>query len=654
MKKKLKITLLIGGFLCGGWFTGLGYSQQFLLDKPVRAGELILFPEVGNENNYYYLTDKVKLATHANGKPKFSFIRYVKNEETEENGDKTITESTTGGGIVHAVIELSVSEDQRKDAERALKRIKGSGKLVGPIMYKGGTVSLISSVAKPGGETAQQVLGIGTAPILDGHQAAISVQLNKIGSKILWETFKTPTPDFSVSFEMEVEGYLSPKRVLIEADFARIYSNEKFEAAATTPVLAGEINITFDELHDSGAIKVTQVGSDENLDQLMETAYSKLTDLMFDKIGGTGTPELSQLAGNNQESMLDRATDMLNTARRETREENRRLDLARERQAERERVVRTGAQSRRDQIFAQSGRSYTPPTGSQARNTSESGDNTPEGENENNQIPQNEVMPGLSVAVSYSLKKTKRTGSYKLDLNKFTSDSRTMRFDENLGGFSCAECFVEVNLDDPLMKQREIYANLDGLNSEDFGKYINYVNVVIKKKHQNNELTLDEIRIDKSKFNATGNIYKMLYGWKGDNDRTEWLDYEYKTQWNFFGGHQLETDWVKNEFGSISLTPPLIKKPIFFEADPEFIEQQNVRAIELKIYSKNGEKESMTKATLNTSKQQMSNTLEILLPKDVEDYEYEITWFVKGKDPIITARQPSKSGLLFFDHFPEN
>lgn len=651
MKNKIKTTLLLVGCLFGGWFAPTGYAQQILLDKPLRAGELILFPEVGNENNYYYLTDKVKLAMHDNGKPKFSFIRYVKNEETEGNGDNTITESTTGGGIVHAVIQLSVSEEQRKDAERALKRIKGSGKLIGPIMYKGGTVSLISSVAKPNGEMAQQVLGIGTAPILDGHQAAISVQLNKIGSKILWETFKTPTPDFSVSFEMEVEGYLSPKRVLIEADFARIYSNEKFEAAATTPVLAGEINLAFDELHDEGAIKVTQVGSDENLDKLMETAYGKLTDLMFDKIGGTGTPELSQLTGGNQKSMLDRATEMLNTARKETREENRRLEAARERQAERERVARTGAHSRRDSVFASNGRTYTPPSGEQARSTSET-DANPDSEGTGNQIAENEAMPGLSVAVSYSLKKTKRTGTYKLDLNKFTSDSRTMRFDENLGGFNCAECFVEVNLEDPLMKQREIYANLDGLNSEDFGKYINYVNVVIRKKHQNNELSLDEIRIDKSKFNQTGNVYKMLYGWKGDNDRTKWLDYEYKTQWNFFGGSQMETDWVENEFGSISLTPPLIKKPIFFEADPEFIEQQKIRAIELKIYSMNGEKENVTKSTLNTSKQEMSNTLEILLPKDVDNYEYEITWFVKGKEPIITARQSSKSGLLFFDHFP--
>ena len=33
------------------------------------------------------------------------------------------------------------------------------------------------------------------------------MQLTKLGAKILWESFQTPTPDISFSFEMDVTGF---------------------------------------------------------------------------------------------------------------------------------------------------------------------------------------------------------------------------------------------------------------------------------------------------------------------------------------------------------------------------------------------------------------------------------------------------------------
>src|SRR5687768_9299417 len=148
-------------------------QQRILLDKPVRAGELILFPELGNENNYYYLPDKPRLAVHPDGKPQLSFLRYAKNEKTAETENTAITESTTGGGIVHALVELSVPDKMLKDAERALGRIKSNAKIVGPVMFKSGTVALISAIAKPGGEMAPQVVGLGNAPVLENQRSAV-------------------------------------------------------------------------------------------------------------------------------------------------------------------------------------------------------------------------------------------------------------------------------------------------------------------------------------------------------------------------------------------------------------------------------------------------------------------------------------------------
>ncbi|HET7497358.1 MAG TPA: hypothetical protein VFM00_03590, partial [Candidatus Eisenbacteria bacterium] len=54
-------------------------AQQILIDKPVRAGELMCFPDLNDPTAYYYVNDKPHLATDANGKPQFSFLRYVEN-----------------------------------------------------------------------------------------------------------------------------------------------------------------------------------------------------------------------------------------------------------------------------------------------------------------------------------------------------------------------------------------------------------------------------------------------------------------------------------------------------------------------------------------------------------------------------------------------
>ena len=70
-------------------------------------------------------------------------------------------------------------------------------------------------------------------------------------------------------------------------------------------------------------------------------------------------------------------------------------------------------------------------------------------------------------------------------------------------------------------------------------------------------MTDDEVRIDRKNFNHEGNSFKLLYGWKGDNNRKRWIDYEYQTLWSFFGGHTMEMPWAKASAGAIPLSPPL-------------------------------------------------------------------------------------------------
>lgn len=641
------ILILLGaGFLLGAKSS---LAQQILLDKPVRAGELTLFPELGNENHYYYLPDKVALARHPDGKPQFSFLRYVENVRAAAE-----TREGEGGGIVHAVVELKVPQAMLDEARQALRRIKSGAMIQGPIVFKGGTIALISSF-KDHNEFTKKVIGLGKAPLLDNEKVAVSILLTKVGAKILWESFKTATPDMTISFEMEMAGFRSPIGATIEANFDQMYSHQAFQAAVAAPILAAEINTAFDDLVKQGAIKVTQIGSDANIEKAVEAAYTKLIALMFDPVGGTGTPSLGQLTGStgNQPSLLDRATTMLNTARTESRTENdrRRADVL----ADFDRS--DAAAGRASGGAAPAGRSDT-----SAVTTHQSESTTSVSNEEMDAIEaraarrrdavnqSQAALPSLAVAVSYEMRRVHQQGIFRIDLNKYNTDNLVIRFDGNMGTIDCAECFREANLDDPLYVQRELTAFVDGANAGDFDKYINTVSLTMRKTHTGGAQTLDELRVDRKNFNTEGNSFKLLYGWKNDSNRAKWLDYEYKTEWFFFGGYTATIDWQKSNTGTIPLSAPFVRRTISIEADPDLIKQANVRSVEVKVYTKIGEREDVKETRLNTRANQFAAQLDVIQPRNVLEYDYVATWYLTDGTTKTSGRRSTNSAVLFVDN----
>jgi hypothetical protein len=649
MKKMLRsvVTVLLGAAcLLGG---SRVFAQQILLDKPVRAGELTLFPELGNENVFYYLPDKVQLATHPDGTPQFSFLRYVENVRAA-----TDTREGEGGGIVHAVVELKVPQQMLEEARQALRRIRSGATIQGPIVYRGGTIALISSF-KENNEFTKKVIGLGKAPILDNEKAAISILLTKLGAKILWESFKTPTPDLTISFEMEMAGFRSPIGATIEANFDQIYQHTSFEAAVASPLLAAEIKTAFDDLTRRGAIKVTQIGTDANIERAVEAAYTKLISMMFDPVGGTGTPNFGQLTGTtgSQPSMLDRATTMLNAARTETRAENdrRRAEaIAELDRMDAARPIPSGTGStgtgRDTNAIATHPQERTRSVPSPVADSVEARAARRRRAIDASQSP----LPSLAVAASFELRRVHQQGIFRIDLNKYNTDNLVVRFDGNAGTINCANCFREVNLDDPLYVQRELTAFLDGANAGDFDKYINTVNVSMRKTHGGGAQTIDEVRVDRRNFNAEGNNFKLLYGWKGDNNRSKWLDYEYKTDWFFFGGYTESSGWQKSNLGTIPLSAPFVRRAISIEADPDTIKLANVRSIQVRIFTKLGSREDVKELRLNTRANQFAAQLDVLQPKNVLDYDFETTWFLADGTTRTSGRKSTNSAVLFVDH----
>jgi hypothetical protein len=626
-------------------------GQNVIFDKAVRAGDLTLFPEVGNENVFYYLPDKVNLAKHPDGSPQFSMIRYVKNEKTAGNRDDGISESAEGGGLLHVVVEMKVPDDMLERARQELRRIKGNGIISGPVLYKGGTVALISSVASTEGGMAKKVVGLGPAPVLDGGKAAVSVLLNKLGAKLLWESFKTPTPDVSFSFQMTADGYHSPISATVEADWSSIYSHRAFDAGVRGNmgpiVLGAEISAAFEDLRKSNAIKITQVGDDAQMNSIVNAVQSKLIEMMFDRSAGNGVPDFASQFGNNS-SMLDRASTMLTQARDETRRDNAELQNRRRQQAQQEIQARQRAESAYAERVRAAGGTLAEPTESQRLPTDPAQAVAAAGE----AIPADAPMPQIAAVMSFRMRETRQSGKFYMNMNKYTSYSQSFPIVHNIGPINCEKCFLEVNLDDPLMKQREINAALNLNSIEDF-KYINFVSVLMRKKHENGETTPDEVKIDKMKFGQEGNYFKMMYGYKGDVDRNKWLKYEYKTMWSFLGGTTMETDWKPGEFGSITLDPPLVKKPVFVEIDREFVLNEDIRGIELTVRNKIGTQVKTQTFVFKTSKEELSATFDLLQPANADKYEYEyqITYLPRGKEPITSPNKTTQRRSLMIDMY---
>lgn len=661
------------------------WGQRILLDQPVRAGEVTFFPDLKEPNNYYYLPDKAGISYRPDGTPEFSFFRYVEGDKTKNSSVQTIREGT-GGGIVHMVVELAVPEDMLEEGKRKLRSINRDAVVKGPAIYESGKFALVSSFVAADGDLSTQVIGVGAAPVLDGHKAAVSLQLTKQGAKLLWEIFKTPTPDVSFSFEMTLGGFLSPIEAKLEADFDQIYKHQAFDVGLATPVLQAEVKGAFDELTRSGAIKYTGVEADEKMERLIEIAYQKLTEMMMEPMT-TSTTDLSQLV--QQQSMLDKASEMLkseraasdrrnreirrrndrrdqqarntsNTTSNNTTEEEQQNNTEEENNSEEEQNTETeenneeeGNSTENNEEEEQNTEASTAGENSRATDDNNSSSNNSNGNNNNNR-EQEESSPSIAIAASYRMKEVKMKGKFEVSFNKYMQDTKPFTFVENIGEIDCKECFHEVNLDEIMFfKQRDIRAFLDGLNSSDFENYINYVTVMLTKPHQNGKNTSREIMIDRTKFNNTGNYYTLSYGINGDTSYDDWLKYDYEILWSFFGDLQVKEPKTTTYFNGITLSPPYKKRTLELQADPELLKGHGVRLITVNVYYKLDGKEYQVVETINPTSNIYAKPVNYTTPANKYEYEYEITWRLSGGKTVESGRKTGDSSILFVDEIPE-
>ncbi len=712
-------------------------AAEILLDQPVRVGDVILYPSRSDPDKYYYVPTRVRLARE-NGLPKFSFLRWVDNVRGEDAAD---AREGIGGGIVHATVQLGLTEEELEQLRDEFRSVRARGRVEGPIIPNGGEFALISSFAEPDGQLTRSLVGVGPAPILEGSRASISLQVTKLGAKILWESFHSATPDVSFLMNLEIEGYRSPKEATLEADFDRIYEHENFNAdlkaqadakvAASVPVdkiaaalgasipipidvgvaasvggyFHGQIDETFEELRESGAIRIESTAADAEMMEIIQQAYSDLREMMFQPASSqpsSGGAAMASRAVSTREGGAGSAKPVAKPNKGDGKKPNGKASAVGNPQS-------TDSQSGADPLAMKKG----PPEGveppiakpdpkKQAGKPVEGGGDAEarkraEAERLRKEAEKKKILDrptaaapttgpsvpgapcsgvagagggggsGVSIQASvalevcltmkYEFKEKKHSGKYRIDLRKYTASTLRVPFSENIGDLrrhlDNDAMFRSVNLADPLFRQRTVVARLNEITDESFDGYLNSVSVQLRKVYEDGEDQFDEATIDRSRFNDKENEFRLVYGWGGDAPDAAWEDYEWRALWSFAGGVEREMPWTPGSFSLINLDPPFEIFPIRLEGSADYLSEAPVRSITVRLFQDVNGEERVVQETLRADRGDLSRHMRLTVPRGQYDYDYEISWRLRGNQTRSTGRQRGNEGILYVDEIPE-
>jgi hypothetical protein len=263
---------------------------------------------------------------------------------------------------------------------------------------------------------------------------------------------------------------------------------------------------------------------------------------------------------------------------------------------------------------------------------------------------------GFGLNVAYQLKDLKSSGLSVLNFNHRSSVERHSVIAFNIGDFhrkygSDTKHFRAINIDDPTFQQRVVHVALDGALAPDFDRYINSVSVTLRKQHQNGQETVRELVLDRQAAAKLPAALAMVYGWNGDDDRTAWLQYEYRTRWSFKGGGMHETAWTRSATPVIDLFAPYERQTVQILGRVDALKQKQVRAVVVEIAYEFFGQRRQHQLVIRADKPAEDHALQLTVPLGNFRYDYNITWQLEGGQRLTSTGRDS-SGVVIVDELP--
>lgn len=266
-------------------------AQSILIDKGVRVDGLWCFPLVDDSLTFKYLPNQAQMAVDEYRKPKFSFIRYVNgiSSDNQHNQLTTGNNQMDGGAVLHFLVNYSTNESMVLEAERTLqnKFFNPKIKISGPIIFDKGTYTLVSTVtgiAENDENKPEYLMMSGSAPVIEGSNIAISIELNKEQGKLLYESFKMPTPDISILFDMTFKGMSSAYNAELYINWSSYYKHEEAGGSVGIYGSGAEVERAIEENFKNQSIVLKSTGEDAQSESLLSAVYQKLISLLYDEV----------------------------------------------------------------------------------------------------------------------------------------------------------------------------------------------------------------------------------------------------------------------------------------------------------------------------------------------------------------------------------
>jgi tetratricopeptide (TPR) repeat protein len=249
-----------------------------------------------------------------------------------------------------------------------------------------------------------------------------------------------------------------------------------------------------------------------------------------------------------------------------------------------------------------------------------------------------EVKPIVSVQLGYSFKRVKMSGNYEVDMRKRLREDRDIVMSGNISGIyekygEDKRFFTMVSLDDPTFQERSVEVILDGQDASDFKNYINSVSVLFRKQRFSGAPMTGEVKFFDQQFAQSGNCLSFKYG-RLNEASTEWLDYEYKPKWNFYGGVDWEGDWTKTSDSVLTLTPPIRRRTLEISVDEDNILKNGVKALAVQIKHRIYGKDILKEVIINYDKGDPLQADYMYMHEGGNlGYNYKIVWlFLDGRE----------------------
>jgi len=263
---------------------------------------------------------------------------------------------------------------------------------------------------------------------------------------------------------------------------------------------------------------------------------------------------------------------------------------------------------------------------------------------------------GFGLHAGYQLKEMTSTGVSVMRFNSRSVVKRHHFITFNIGDFHArhgtdTNYFRTEAIDDSTFLQREIFVSVDGALQDEFNSMVNGVTVTLRKEHAGGEQTLKELRVMSNSVDESNGKLFMTYGWKDDTNRIEWLEYMFRTTWEFQGGGQFATDWTAHSASMINLFVPYERRIVSIVGDESRLSSAGVRAVSVRLdYPFFGDTRS-EQLVIRPGDLLEPKEIEITLPLNEYEYTYTVTWFfADGNRRETTAIDAS--GLIFVDDIP--